>query len=39
MACAVAGGYTLDEQQPDADLGKSITPGFRNITAEPRTFG
>lgn len=33
------GGYPADEQQPDADLGKSIRPGFRNIAPEGRTFG
>jgi len=35
----IQGGYTWLEQQPDQDLGKSITPGFRNITAESRAFG
>lgn len=33
------GRYTEDDQQPDPDLGKSITPGFRNISVENRTFG
>ena len=37
-AC-LQGGYTLEEQQPDPDLGQSITPGFRNITVESRPFG
>mmetsp|Transcript_33161 Transcript_33161/g.87567 ORF Transcript_33161/g.87567 Transcript_33161/m.87567 type:complete len:324 (-) Transcript_33161:201-1172(-) len=35
----IEGDYTYDEQAPDADLGKSHTPGFRNITAESRAFG
>jgi hypothetical protein len=34
-----AGGYTWEDQEPDADLGKSITPGFRNVTADTRAFG
>jgi hypothetical protein len=33
------GKYTLDEQKPDIDLGKSITPGFRNISLEDRSYG
>ncbi len=28
------GKYTLDDNAPDRDLGKSITPGFRNISLE-----
>ncbi|KAG5179423.1 hypothetical protein JKP88DRAFT_349955 [Tribonema minus] len=32
-AC-VEGDYTFAQQQPDADLGKSLTPGFRNVTTE-----
>ncbi|CAM9721874.1 unnamed protein product [Scytosiphon promiscuus] len=37
-AC-VEGDYGWAEQQPDVDLGKSITPGFRNAIAQGRTFG
>lgn len=37
-AC-VEGDYSWAEQQPDNDLGKSITPGFRNAIAEGRAFG
>lgn len=37
-AC-IQGGYVWEDQEPDADLGKSITPGFRNVTADTRAFG
>lgn len=37
-AC-VEGDYSWAEQQPDNDLGKSITPGFRNAIVEGRAFG
>ncbi|KAL6757424.1 flagella associated protein [Haematococcus lacustris] len=30
---------TLEQQQPDADLGKSLREGYRNIAPEGRTFG
>ena len=33
------GAYPADDQMPDADLGKSMTPGFRNISLETRAFG
>ena len=33
------GNYSLEDQLPDKDLGKTITPGFRNITLETRAFG
>eukprot|EP01035_Chromulina_nebulosa_P020988 gene20988-27199_t len=33
------GNYSLDEQLPDKDLEKSITPGFRNISFENRAYG
>ena len=34
------GNYTPDEQQPDKDLGRSIRPGWRNISAnQARVFG
>lgn len=33
------GKYTQEQQQPDLDLGKSITPGFRNIQAPGRAYG
>ncbi len=35
----IKGAYTLDQQKPDHDLGKSITPGFRNISLENRAYG
>merc|ERR1711998_94425 len=35
----IEGDYTFDEQAPDSDLGKTHTPGFRNITTESRAFG
>lgn len=36
----MTGIYTEEEQQPDADLGKSIKPGFRNVSTFPeRTYG
>uniref|UniRef100_A0A7S2VV15 EFHB C-terminal EF-hand domain-containing protein n=1 Tax=Chlamydomonas chlamydogama TaxID=225041 RepID=A0A7S2VV15_9CHLO len=33
------GAYTPEQQQPDADLGKSLREGWRNIAPEGRTFG
>lgn len=30
----IKGNYNLEQQLPDKDLGKSIMPGFRNITNE-----
>lgn len=33
------GRYTSKDLQPDRDLGKSITPGFRNITFQDRVYG
>lgn len=38
-AQALRGNYSEREQLPDADLGKSLTPGFRNIAVESRSFG
>eukprot|EP00605_Chrysophyceae_sp_TOSAG23-4_P000249 GSChrysophyteH1.ASY1.ANO1.286.1 assembled CDS len=38
-AQVIKGQYTLKQQLPDHDLGKSITPGFRNISLEDRAFG
>lgn len=35
----IRGKYSEEAQQPDSDLGKSITPGFRNIAVENRAFG
>jgi hypothetical protein len=37
-AC-IEGDYSWEDQQPDLDLGKSQTPGFRNVTSEARAFG
>jgi EF-hand domain-containing family member B len=33
-ADVMRGKYSVAEQQPDRDLGKSILPGFRNLTVE-----
>jgi len=33
------GRYKPDENKPDNDLGKSLTPGFRNINLQDRAFG
>jgi hypothetical protein len=33
------GEYTEEELQPDADLGKAIRPGFRNMAPAERVFG
>jgi EF-hand domain-containing family member B len=33
-ADVMKGRYKEEDLQPDPDLGKSITPGFRNITNE-----
>ena len=30
----IKGKYTDEDNKPDRDLGKSITPGFRNISFE-----
>lgn len=35
----LTGGYSVKEQEPDADLGKSLREGWRNIQPEDRTFG
>lgn len=35
----IKGAYGDREQRPDHDLGKSITPGFRNITFQDRAYG
>lgn len=35
----IRGTYSKEDQLPDKDLGKSITPGFRNISLETRAFG
>ena len=32
----IRGKYSVQQQLPDGDLGKSITPGFRNISLEVR---
>eukprot|EP00607_Mallomonas_marina_P006812 CAMPEP_0182426282 /NCGR_PEP_ID=MMETSP1167-20130531/12772_1 /TAXON_ID=2988 /ORGANISM="Mallomonas Sp, Strain CCMP3275" /LENGTH=411 /DNA_ID=CAMNT_0024607611 /DNA_START=120 /DNA_END=1355 /DNA_ORIENTATION=- len=33
------GTYSDKEQKPDPDLGKTLTPGFRNISTNDRIFG
>ncbi|GAX80864.1 hypothetical protein CEUSTIGMA_g8299.t1 [Chlamydomonas eustigma] len=35
----IQGNFSPAEQGPDADLGKSLREGFRNIAPEGRTFG
>lgn len=35
----IKGKYSIEEQMPDPDLGKSLTPGFRNISLEDRAYG
>ena len=36
----IVGGYSIEEQLPDQDLGRSVRPGFRNFTKDPnRVFG
>lgn len=35
----IRGNYSEEDQLPDKDLGKTLTPGFRNITLETRAFG
>jgi len=36
----IVGDYCEEEQQPDADLGKSIKPGFRNVApVDDKVFG
>jgi len=38
-AQVINGVYSVEQQMPDSDLGKSITPGFRNIARETRAYG
>eukprot|EP00967_Tisochrysis_lutea_P018475 scaffold20937_cov33-Tisochrysis_lutea.AAC.1 len=34
------GNYTAEQQQPDLDLGRSIRPGWRNVSMDPdRAYG
>lgn len=35
----IRGRYSGPELEPDRDLGKSIMPGFRNISTQDRVFG
>lgn len=35
----IRGWYSVEEQLPDADLGKCVKPGRRNVTTETRAFG
>ena len=32
----ISGDYSNEEQEPDADLGRSLRPGFRNVAPEDR---
>lgn len=38
-ADVIRGKYTAADQVPDRDLGKSILPGFRNLTVQDRVYG
>ena len=39
-ACELLRGrYSEEDQKPEPDLGKSMTPGFRNISLDDRAFG
>jgi len=38
-ADVLRGKYTKEQQVPDVDLGKSITPGFRNVQNSGRIYG
>lgn len=35
----IQGQYSVDEQQPDADLGRPANYGWKNASAETRSFG
>lgn len=35
----IQGEYSEQEQQPDDDLGKAVTRGWRNVTSDQRAFG
>jgi len=35
----IRGAYSINEQQPDKDLGKATRPGWRNAASMNRTFG
>lgn len=35
----IKGRYKEEDTKPDKDLGKSITPGFRNLSIEERSYG
>lgn len=35
----IEGNATVEEQMPDPDLGRTLQPGWRNITNENRAFG
>ncbi|KAF0692100.1 Aste57867_16768 [Aphanomyces stellatus] len=35
----IHGGYSFEQQQPDADLGKPVNRGWANATGEHRSFG
>lgn len=39
-ADCIRGNYSVEDQMPDADLGKSVSKGYRNFTTDPhRVFG
>lgn len=35
----IVGDYSIEEQMPDANLGKSLRRGFRNVGGEDRSYG
>lgn len=35
----IQGHYSAEEQQPDADLGRAVNYGWKNVSAETRSFG
>jgi hypothetical protein len=35
----IQGNYSIEDQQPDRDLGKPVNYGWHNITPEERAFG
>ena len=34
----MSGDYTQEEQEPDADLGRSLRPGYRNIAPDDKVL-
>lgn len=36
---AIQGNYSADEQQPDADLGRAVNFGWKNVAVDNRLYG